>query len=108
MIHKKSIHCVFIAQFFFTSASKALELEIEQDSRLPLAYVNLVVTGGAVSDPHGKSGITSFMGEMLTRGSRKHTKEQIDLLLDQWGAQLGVETRAEYIIIRGAVLSRNW
>lgn len=110
MIHKKPIHFVFIAiilQFFFASASRALELEIEHDSRLPLAYVNLVVTGGAVSDPHGKSGITSFMGEMLTRGSRKHTKEQIDLLLDQWGAQLGVETRAEYMIIRGAVLSKK-
>jgi len=96
-----------VFQILLCPQASALELDIEQDSRLPLAYVNLVVTGGAVSDPVGKSGITSFLGEMLMRGSRKHSKDQIDLLLDQWGAQLGVETRAEYLIVRGAVLSKK-
>ena len=29
----------------------------------------------------------------------------IDLMLDQWGPQLGVETRTESTVVRGAVLS---
>ena len=60
---------------------------------------------GAVSDPENALGLTNFMGEMLLRGTNKRTKEQIDLAIDQLGAQLGVETRSEALIIRGAVLS---
>ncbi len=85
----------------------AAEVEVERDARVPISYVNLVVSGGSVSDPADRLGLTRFMAEMLMRGSRRHTKEQIDLMLDQWGAQLGVETRAEYMIVRGAVLSRK-
>jgi zinc protease len=45
------------------------------------------------------------MGEMLLRGTRSKSKEQLDLALDQIGAKLAVETRAETMIFRGAVLS---
>jgi zinc protease len=45
------------------------------------------------------------MGEMLLRGTRTKTKEQIDLALDQMGAQLAVETRSEAVILRGSVLA---
>jgi zinc protease len=45
------------------------------------------------------------MGEMLLRGTETKNKRQIDLILDQMGAKLEVEARAESLIIRGAVLS---
>jgi zinc protease len=60
---------------------------------------------GAVSDPEDALGLTNFMGEMLLRGTKQRSKEQIDLAIDQMGAVLGVETRSEAMIIRGAVLS---
>jgi zinc protease len=98
---------VLMLTAFSPDASNAADVEVERDARVPIAYVNLVIQGGAVSDPADRLGLTRFMAEMLMRGSRRHTKEQIDLMLDQWGAQLGVETRSEYLIIRGAVLSRR-
>lgn len=85
--------------------ANAMELALERDSRLPIAYVNLLLEGGAVTDPEGKTGLTDFLGEMLMRGTQRHSKEALDLLLDQWGAQLAVEARAESLIIRGSVLS---
>lgn len=85
--------------------ASAIEIAFEQDSSLPLVYVNVALKAGSVTDPKDQAGLTNFMGEMLLRGTRSRTKEQIDLALDQMGATLAVETRAEAMILRGAVLS---
>ncbi len=85
--------------------SQAIEVAFENDSNLPLVYINVAIKAGSVTDPQGQTGLTNFMGEMLLRGTRLHSKEQIDLALDQMGAKLDVETRAEALIFRGAVLS---
>ncbi|MGE4107865.1 MAG: M16 family metallopeptidase [Bacteriovoracia bacterium] len=85
----------------------ALEVEFEEDNRLPIVYINVAAKTGSVSDPQGKSGLTDFMGEMLLRGTKLRKKQQLDATLDQIGASLGVETRAEAMILRGAVLAKN-
>jgi zinc protease len=87
------------------SISHAMDVSFEEDKSLPIVQVNLAVKAGSVTDPAGQSGITDFMGEMLLRGTRSKTKEQIDLALDQMGAKLAVETRSESMILRGAVLA---
>ncbi len=90
-----------------TQRSEAIEIAFERDPRLPLVYINLALKTGSVSDPKGKSGITNFMGEMLLRGTKKRSNEQLNLDLDQIGAKLEVETRLESIILRGAVVSKH-
>jgi zinc protease len=86
-------------------AAQAAEVSFETDKSLPVVYLNVAIKSGAVSDPTSQSGITNFMGEMLLRGTKLRNKEQLDLAVDQMGAQLEVETRSEAMIIRGAVLS---
>jgi zinc protease len=85
--------------------AQAVEVSFEHNSSLPIVYVNVALKAGSVTDPTGQSGITNFVGEMLLRGTRKKTKAQIDTALDQMGARLEVEARAEALILRGAVLS---
>jgi zinc protease len=87
------------------SISHAMDVSFEEDHSLPIVQVSLAVKAGSVTDPAGQAGITNFMGEMLLRGTRSKSKEQIDLALDQMGARLAVETRAESMIFRGAVLA---
>lgn len=89
----------------FASSAWAMEVSFERDPRIPLVYLNVAAKAGAVTDPAGKSGLTSFMAEMLLRGTTARTKEQLDLAIDQIGATLGTETRAEAIVLRGAVLA---
>lgn len=88
-----------------TQSALALDVSFERDSSLPIVQINVALKTGAVSDPDQALGLTNFMGEMLLRGTRNKTREQIDLAIDQMGAQLGVETRSESLIVRGAVLS---
>jgi zinc protease len=72
---------------------------------LPLVNLNIAVKAGAVSYPVGQAGLTNFVGEMLLRGTTSKTKEQVDLALDQMGARLEVETRSEFMVMRGSVLA---
>lgn len=98
----------FLAAVGFSLAplqARALELAFEQDTSLPIVYLNVALKAGYVTDPSGQEGITNFMGEMLLRGTRNRSKAELDLALDQIGARLSVETRAESLIFRGAVLS---
>ncbi len=88
-------------------ASTQIPVEFEKDSRVPIVYLNLVVNGGSVHDPVGKEGLTQLMGEMMLRGTTLRSKAELDLALDQIGASLAVETRAEALIFRGAVLSKD-
>jgi zinc protease len=90
---------------FFPYTGHALEVTFEEDAQLPIVNINVAIKAGAVTDPVGQAGLTNFTGEMLLRGSKLHTKQQIDLALDQMGARLDVETRAESLIFRGAVLT---
>ncbi len=97
---------VFFASSY-TGGAQAADLQFEADDTLPLVYLNVVVRGGAVEDPAGKSGLTNFMGEMLLRGTKIRSKEQLDQELDQMGAHFEEETRSEAVVFRGAVLSHQ-
>ena len=94
-----------IFALFATSPAEAAEIKFETDPSIPMVYLNIAVKGGAAHDPNGQSGISNFTGEMLLRGTKSMRKEELDLALDQIGATIGVETRSELILVRGAVLS---
>jgi len=87
--------------------SNATEFSFEADHSLPLVYVNVVMKGGATQDPDGKNGSTDLMTKLLLRGTKFKTKQQVDQTLDNLGAQLDAETRAEFVVLRGKVLSEN-
>jgi zinc protease len=95
------IFCVLLG----TSAVSATETRFEHDPALPIVYLNVAVKAGAANDPQGQAGIGNFVGEMMIRGTKTRTKDQIDEALDQLGATLSVEARSEALIFRGRVLS---
>jgi zinc protease len=97
--------CLFFSALIWSPSSQALDIAFEKDSSLPIVYLNVAIKLGSVTDPAGQAGLTNFMGEMMMRGTKSKTKEQIDFALDQMGARLDVEARAEALIFRGAVLS---
>lgn len=105
--NRRLTHSIFAAASFLICSVgvQAVEVAFERDSSLPMVNLNVAIKAGSVADPAGKSGLTNFMAEMLMRGTRSHTKEQIDLLLDQMGALLQIETRAEAVIFRGTVIA---
>jgi zinc protease len=102
--------CALVLLSVLGSGSLALAetpIFFERDPNLPLVYVTVAVQGGATQDPSGKSGISDLVTKLLLRGTRLKSKQQINLILDQLGANLAVETRAEFVALRGNVLAEN-
>lgn len=96
---------VALASIALAPLAQAVEVSFERDPSLPTVNINVAIKAGSVDDPEGQAGLTNFLGEMLLRGTELRSKEQLDLEIDQIGARLEVETRAEALILRGAVLS---
>lgn len=94
-----------LSLLIFSTTASAVEVSFEPDSNLPIVYVNFAIKTGSVSDPKGQTGLTNFMGEMLIRGTKLRTKEQINLAIDHMGASIEIDSRTEATIIRTAVLS---
>lgn len=107
MNQKLNCLAVLFVTIFITPLSHAAEFYFEKDSSLPLVYVTGAFRGGATQDPDTKSGVTDIMGKLMLRGTKNKSKQQIDLVLDQMGASLEFETRAEFISFRGVVLSES-
>jgi len=107
MKNKLKTISIWMVACLFASSANAAELYFEKDTSLPLVYVTVAFKGGAAQDPAGKNGVTDIMTKLMLRGTKEKTKQQIDLALDQLGANLDVETRAEFITFRGDVLSEN-
>lgn len=96
-----------LAPLLIQLPAKAAEFFFEKDPSLPLVYVTAAFRGGSAHDPDSKNGATQMMGHLMLRGTKSKTKQQIDLALDQMGASIGFETRAEFCAFRGSVLSEN-
>jgi zinc protease len=101
----KRILALLLPSALAATSALAIETRFENDPSLPIVYLNVAVKAGAANDPKGQSGIANFVGEMMLRGTKNRSKQQIDEQLDQLGATLDVETRAEALIFRGRVLS---
>lgn len=85
----------------------AMDIVFEPNHDVPLVNLSLLIHSGSTQDPEGKSGLSNFVGELLLRGTQKHSKQEINSLLDQMGADLGVETRTDSMVIRGSCLSES-
>ena len=87
--------------------AQAVEVFFERDQKVPLVYVSVAFRAGATQDPEKLQGISQFTTELMLRGTKSRSRERLDLDLDQMGAHLAVEVRAEYLVFQGAVLSRE-
>lgn len=105
----KSVKWMISVLIFLICESSAftIEVEFEKDRSVPIVNVNVLSKSGSIDDPSDLPGLTLFTTQSMLRGTLSRSKEQIDLALDQIGAKLGVEVRAEMVIFRGAVLSSH-
>ena len=73
----------------------------------PLITIALSFPVGAYLDPEGKAGLANFFADMLLRGTRSRSREQIEEELDYLGASLVVDAGFHTCVLRAQVLNRN-
>lgn len=79
-----------------------------KNSELPLVQYNLVIEGGHLLDPVEKSGVASFLADMLTEGTKNRTPEELEEVIDLLGARISVNAGTENITISVNTLARNF
>jgi zinc protease len=73
----------------------------------PLVHLELAILNGALCDPPGKDGVSSFMLSMLLRGTAKYSAEEFHERLDFLGAEISLGKYKESMRIYGAVLTEK-
>jgi len=75
------------------------------DDRLPYVSLSLLVRAGSAHDPVGLSGLSQMVAELVDKGTKKRSAEQIASDLEQMGAQFDVTSSLEYTMASASALS---
>lgn len=84
-----------------------LRVVVAPRRELPLATVHLVLEVGAADDPRGKAGLASFTAELLRRGTRDRSADELDGTIELVGGRLDADAGADATFAVASVPSEN-
>ncbi|MFM9116031.1 MAG: M16 family metallopeptidase, partial [Planctomycetota bacterium] len=74
--------------------ANGLTLLLKKQSATPTVAIQAYAKGGVLADTDATSGLSALTCEMLTRGTRKYSEEQIGFYFDSIGGVLSVSSQA--------------
>lgn len=74
---------------------------------VPLVSLQVIVKGGAESDPPGKGGLASVTADLLRRGTRARTADQFSDEIDFMGARYATHVAPEATFVSAEFLSKD-
>jgi predicted Zn-dependent peptidase len=117
----KLFHVGFVASLVMTfggSVGYSLEVKgsvkqfngwtlVSQQSVGDLAYFEVVIRTGSLSDPGDLHGLANLTAHALLRGTQKYTYNQLTQALEKMGAQISVSVDYNSTTLSAVVLSKN-
>ncbi|HEX8832956.1 MAG TPA: pitrilysin family protein, partial [Abditibacteriaceae bacterium] len=88
--------------------SNGMRLIIRENHATPTVSIVAMGAGGARLEPARKAGLANIFAEMLTRGTKKRSAEQIASLVDDMGASLEPFSGYNAWGLQSQWLSRDW
>ncbi|MBS1810244.1 MAG: insulinase family protein [Acidobacteria bacterium] len=82
-----------------TKLPNGLTLILMRQTEVPLVSFQIGIRAGAINDPMGKEGLASVTAELLRKGTKSHTADQLSAELDFVGGRLNFDTEAD--LMRG-------
>ncbi|NQW30149.1 MAG: insulinase family protein [Ignavibacteria bacterium] len=90
----------------FTTPS-GLKVVVVENHDLPAVSIRMSFKGGEAYDPKGKEGTASVMVDMLGKGTKTKTAQEIATELDGIGASLSFSTAGESMSVTGYSLKKH-
>ena len=75
--------------------ANGMTLLLMEQHEVPLISFSVVIRSGAVADPPGKEGLASVTAELLRKGTKTRTADQLSSELDFIGGQLATNAAAD-------------
>jgi predicted Zn-dependent peptidase len=69
-----------------------------EQHEVPIINFNFIVKAGSVADPAGKEGLASIAADLLRKGTKRRTADQISTELDFVGGRLNADATLDYTI----------
>ena len=88
--------------------SNGLEVVHLEKSSVPVVAFGLMLSGGALADPDGKSGLANLTASMLAEGTGSRSSIQIAEELEFLGTNLRNNANREYAVVSSDSLKTNW
>jgi zinc protease len=76
--------------------SNGMTLLLMEQHEVPVISFNFIVKAGSVADPAGKEGLASVVAELLRKGTKTRTADQLAAELDFIGGDLGARANFDY------------
>lgn len=88
------------------SLSNGMKVLLVEDKALPYITYNMLIYAGGAQDPKDFPGLTNFVGEMIDKGTQKHSATEIADILGQIGADFDVNTDYDFTQINASSISK--
>lgn len=79
-----------------TKLGNGLTLLLMEQHEVPIVSFNIIVKAGSVADPQTKEGLASLTAELLRKGTKTRSSEQISSELDFIGGEFAMNATADY------------
>jgi len=84
-----------------------LTVLLMEQREVPIVSFNMIVKTGSVADPKGKEGLASLTAELLRKGTRSRTSEQISSALDFIGGDFAMNANTDYTTSNAEFLKKD-
>lgn len=88
--------------------SSGLKLYGIENNEVPLVQFQVQIRGGMLLENPAKIGVSNLMAEMLTKGTKNKTPEQLENAIESLGATINAFATNESISITGNTLAKNY
>jgi zinc protease len=109
----KYLFLTFLLVFFSSSltctTSPEVDLKVVEVKKpgIPVIHFKVMIKSGSQDDPDGKEGLAYFTANLLRRGTKSYSRDQIEEMLDLIAGRLDIQTEKEVIVISGTTLKEN-
>jgi zinc protease len=94
--HSADTASVKLPPYQKVTLKNGLTLLLMEQHEVPIVSFNIIVKTGSVADPAGKEGLASMTAELLRKGTRTRTSEQVSSDLDFIGGEFAMNATTDF------------
>jgi predicted Zn-dependent peptidase len=94
--HAAETASVKLPPYTKTQLKNGVTLLLMEQHEVPIVSFSIVIKSGSVADPQGKEGLASLTAELLRKGTRTRTSEQLSSDLDFIGGEFSMNASTDF------------